>query len=118
MPLRAGAESWQDVSVHTIGHSTRTIDELVLLLRTFGVSLLVDIRTIPKSRHNPQFNREGLRSSLRRRSIQYAHLPRLGGLRRPVKTSPNTGWRNSSFRGFADYMMTEEFERGLAELRR
>jgi DNA-3-methyladenine glycosylase II len=117
MPLLAGAESWRGVSVYTIGHSTRTIDELVLLLGTFGISLLVDIRTIPKSRHNPQFNREALRSSLRRRSLRYAHLPRLGGLRRPEKTSPNTGWRNPSFRGFADYMMTEEFEHGLAELR-
>src|SRR4051794_16663917 len=117
MPLRAGAKSWRGVSVYTIGHSTRTLDELVVLLRAFGISLLADVRTIPKSRHNPQFNREELRSSLRRRGLGYAHLPRLGGLRRPKKTfpeaSPNAGWRNSSFRGFADYMMTDEFERGL-----
>ena len=111
------AKSWRGVRIYTIGHSTRTLDELVALLRTFGVSLLADIRTIPRSRHNPQFNADSLRVSLRRRRLRYAHLPRLGGLRRAREASPNAGWRNASFRGFADYMMTEEFEGGLAELR-
>jgi 3-methyladenine DNA glycosylase/8-oxoguanine DNA glycosylase len=111
------AQSWRGIRVYTIGHSTRSIDELVALLRTFGVSLLADIRTIPRSRHNPQFNGDALPSSLRRRGIRYVHLPRLGGLRRASKQSLNTGWRNASFRGFADYMMTEEFEAGLLELR-
>ena len=114
---RPGAESWRGVTVYTIGHSTRTVDELAALLRANGVSMLADVRTVPKSRHNPQFNREALRSALRRRGLRYAHLPRLGGLRRAKAGSPNTGWRNASFRGYADYMMTEEFERGLAELR-
>ena len=111
------AKSWRDVRIYTIGHSTRTLDELVALLRAFGVSLLADIRTIPRSRHNPQFNADSLRAALPRRRLRYAHLPRLGGLRRAREVSPNAGWRNASFRGFADYMMTEEFEGGLAELR-
>jgi 3-methyladenine DNA glycosylase/8-oxoguanine DNA glycosylase len=111
------AKSWRGVRIYTIGHSTRTLDELVALLRTFGVALLADIRTIPRSRHNPQFNADSLRASLRRRRLRYAHVPRLGGLRRAGAASPNAGWRNASFRGFADYMMTEEFEGGLAELR-
>jgi len=92
------------------------VDELVGLLRASGVSIVADIRTIPRSRHNPQFNRDALRSALRRRRLRYVHLPLLGGLRRARKDSPNTGWRNASFRGYADYMLTEDFEHGLAEL--
>ncbi|MEO8196734.1 MAG: DUF488 family protein [Thermoanaerobaculia bacterium] len=102
--------------IYTVGHSTRTFDELVELLRAFEVDLLVDIRTIPKSRHNPQFNRDELRSHLRSRRIRYVHLAELGGLRRTRKDSINTAWRNASFRGFADYMLTDEFEEGLAKL--
>lgn len=111
------ARSWRGTRVYTIGHSTRSLDELVALLHTFDVSLLADIRTIPRSRHNPQFNGDALPSSLRGRGVRYVHLPRLGGLRRANKESLNTGWRNASFRGFADYMMTDEFEAGLSELR-
>jgi DNA-3-methyladenine glycosylase II len=108
---------WRGVKVHTVGHSTRAADELVELLRAFDVSLVADIRTIPRSRHNPQFNRDVLRRTLRSRRLRYEHLAELGGLRRPRRDSTNTGWRNASFRGFADYMQTEDFEAGLARLR-
>lgn len=111
------ARNWRGVQLYTVGHSTRPLDELVALLRSFDVSTLVDIRTIPRSRHNPQFNGDALRSSLPSHGLQYVHLPRLGGLRRARKDSPNTAWRNASFRGFADYMLTDEFEAGLEELR-
>ena len=111
------ASDWRGVRLYTIGHSTRTLEELVALLRAFGVSILADIRTIPRSRHNPQFNGEALRSALRRRRLRYVHLPALGGLRRARRDSPNTGWRNASFRGFADHMLTEDFAGGLRELR-
>ena len=112
----AESERWGGVRLYTIGHSTRTLDEMVGLLRGSEVSILADIRTVPRSRHNPQFDREALRSALSRRHIRYVHLPDLGGLRRTRQDSPNTGWRNASFRGYADYMLTNDFERGLAEL--
>jgi 3-methyladenine DNA glycosylase/8-oxoguanine DNA glycosylase len=108
---------WRGVKVYTIGHSTRPIEELVQALRDFGVSTLVDIRSVPRSRHNPQFNADALAVTLRSRALGYAHLPRLGGHRRARRDSPNTGWRNVSFRGFADYMSTDDFEAGLLELR-
>lgn len=100
----------------TIGHSTRTLEELVGLLRVAGVSILADVRTIPRSRHNPQFEAEALRSALPRRGIRYVHLPALGGLRHARRDSPNAGWRNAGFRGYADHMLTDEFERGLDAL--
>lgn len=109
-------KSWRGARIYTVGHSTRTLDELVALLRAFEVTVLVDIRTIPRSAHNPQFNGDSLRSTLRQRRLRYVHLPELGGLRRPRTDSPNGAWRNSSFRGFADYMLTEEFEAGVAKL--
>ena len=112
----APAGRWRGVRLYTIGHSTRTLDQIVDLLRAHQVSILVDIRTIPRSRHNPQFNLEALRSALPRRHIRYAHLPSLGGLRRARPDSPNAGWRNASFRGYADYMLTDDFEHGLAEV--
>jgi 3-methyladenine DNA glycosylase/8-oxoguanine DNA glycosylase len=111
------ANDWRGVRIYTVGHSTRSLDELVTLLRAAGVSVLVDIRTIPRSRHNPQFNRDALRVALRSRQLRYVHLPALGGLRRARPDSPNAGWRNASFRGYADYMLTEDFEAGLGELR-
>lgn len=111
------SDLWRGVRLFTIGHSTRTIDELIALLRAFEISILVDVRTIPRSRHNPQFEREALRSALRRHHLRYVHLPALGGLRHARKDSPNAGWRNASFRGYADYMQTEAFEEGLVELR-
>jgi uncharacterized protein (DUF488 family) len=112
----ATSKPWKGIKLYTIGHSTRTLDEFVAMLRAFEVSVLADIRTIPRSRHNPQFNGDALRSSLRARRLRYVHLPELGGLRRARKDSPNGAWRNASFRGFADYMLTEDFEIGLAKL--
>jgi hypothetical protein len=100
----------------TIGHSTRPIDEFIKLLRQHGVERLVDIRTIPRSRHNPQFNSAALAKSLEDNGIGYVHLKELGGLRHPRCDSINTGWRNVSFRGYADYMQTAEFEGALRRL--
>lgn len=102
--------------VFTIGHSTRTIHEFIELLKSHGVTRVVDVRTVPRSRHNPQFSRETLPESLKGASIEYTHMARLGGLRHPKADSVNTGWRNASFRGFADYMQTPEFEESLLKL--
>ncbi len=102
--------------VFTIGHSTRTLEEFVSLLKSYGIEKVVDVRTIPRSRHNPQFNMDALAIFLRRRGIGYFHMKGLGGLRHALKDSLNTGWQNSSFRGFADYMQTEEFEESLKKL--
>lgn len=102
--------------VLTIGHSTRTWKDFLELLRAYGVKRVVDVRSIPRSRHNPQFNRETLSTRLRAARIGYVHLGKLGGLRRSQRDSPNMGWRNASFRGFADYMQTSEFEAGLQRL--
>jgi len=104
------------VTLYTIGHSTRSIDEFIDLLNNHGVSLLVDIRTVPRSRHNPQFNKDALPGSLSAAGIEYRHFPELGGLRKARGDSINTGWRNASFRGYADYMQTPEFEEGLKQL--
>ena len=101
-----------------MGHSTRSIRRFTEVLQAHGVKTLVDIRTIPKSRHNPQFNGNDLALSLSLAGISYIHLKELGGLRHPAKESKNTGWRNASFRGFADYMQTEEFAAGLERLGR
>lgn len=111
------AGSWCGVRVFTVGHSTRTLDELLALLGTFDVSVLVDIRTVPRSRHNPQFNADALAAVVPPRGLRYVNLPALGGLRRTRKDSINIGWRNTSFRGYADYMQTAGFEEGLADLR-
>ncbi len=105
------------MQLYTIGHSTRTLDEFVDALRSFGVRTLADIRTVPRSRHVPQFNRESLSRTLPRRGIAYRHIKALGGLRKPRADSRNTAWRNAGFRGFADYMETPEFSSALAELR-
>ena len=109
--------AWADASVYTIGHSTRPREELIALLQHYGVATLVDVRTMPRSRHNPQFNTDELTAVLPHAGIAYAHLPRLGGLRHGLgAASPNTGWRNLSFRGYADYMQTADFAQGLDEL--
>ncbi len=100
----------------TIGHSNRPIEEFLDILRAHHVELLADIRTVPRSRYNPQFNRETLPASLASVGIEYRHVPGLGGLRHPRKDSTNTGWRNDSFRGYADYMQTPEFDQALDEL--
>jgi uncharacterized protein (DUF488 family) len=100
----------------TIGHSTRSIEEFLHLLDAHGVKRLVDVRTVPRSRHNPQFNKDSLPQALKRVGIEYTHMPSLGGLRRPRKDSINLGWRNAGFRGFADHMQTTEFKRALQDL--
>jgi len=102
--------------VLTIGHSTRSLEDFLDLLRAHGVKRLADVRTVPRSRHNPQFNREALPESLGAAGIRYVHMPGLGGLRHARRDSPNTGWRNASFRGYADYMQTPEFAVNLEEL--
>jgi uncharacterized protein (DUF488 family) len=102
--------------VLTIGHSTRTIEEFVKLLQAHGVMCVVDVRTLPRSQHNPQFNRDTLPASLKAADIGYVHMPGLGGLRRPAPDSPNKGWKNASFRGYADYMQTSKFEKSLQGL--
>lgn len=99
--------------VFTIGHSTRPIGEFIGLLQSNGVKQLIDIRTIPKSRHNPQFNSDTLEASLRAAKIRYIHMKELGGLRHAKRDSINLGWRNASFRGYADYMQTPEFVAAL-----
>lgn len=102
--------------VLTIGHSTRPIEEFIRLLAAHNVACVADVRTIPRSRHNPQFNADTLPASLKAAGISYRHLAGLGGLRHTTAASVNTGWRNASFRGFADYMQTSEFERALETL--
>ena len=103
-------------AVMTIGHSTRTWKAFLKLLRAHGVKRVIDVRSIPGSRHNPQFNRETLRTKLRAAKIGYVYLRKLGGLRHAQRDSPNVGWRNTSFRGFADYMQTSQFDAGLQRL--
>jgi len=95
--------------IRTVGHSTRPADELIEMLATHGVRQLIDVRTIPRSRHNPQYNQENFEPRLRDAGIGYEHMKALGGLRHPRRDSPNVGWRNESFRGYADYMQSPEF---------
>ena len=102
--------------VMTIGHSTRTIEEFIGLLQAHAVTLVVDVRTIPRSRHNPQFNKDSLPDSLKQANMGYVHIPGLGGLRHSKTDSINMGWQNASFRGYADYMQTPEFEQNMEEL--
>jgi uncharacterized protein (DUF488 family) len=102
------------IVVMTIGHSTHSLEEFVQILETHGVEKVVDVRTIPRSKHNPQFNKDTLPKALGK--IGYVHISGLGGLRHAKADSPNSGWKNASFRGFADYMQTEEFEKNLAQL--
>ncbi len=102
--------------VFTIGHSTRSLDELAELLKAHDIQEVVDIRTVPGSKHNPQFNKEELAGFLREHQIDYIHMKSLGGLRKPKKDSINSGWRASSFRGFADYMQTPKFRSAIEAL--
>src|SRR5688572_29097108 len=99
--------------VFTVGHSTRTIDEFVHLLKAHGIQRVIDVRSIPRSRHNPQFAQDRLPAALERFHIHYSHLPGLGGRRHARKDSSNAGWRNVSFRGYADYMETPDFKESL-----
>jgi uncharacterized protein (DUF488 family) len=104
------------LTVLTIGHSTRTIEEFIQLLQAHCVKCVVDVRTVPRSWHNPQFNRDTLPASLKAVHIDYEHMAGLGGLRHAQRDSINMGWRNVSFRGYADYMQTPEFEGSLETL--
>jgi uncharacterized protein (DUF488 family) len=102
--------------VMTIGHSTRTLEDFIGLLQANGATCVVDVRTVPRSRHNPQFNLDSLPQELKKAGLEYVHNPGLGGLRHTKSDSPNMGWRNASFRGFADYMQTPEFAQSLEDL--
>jgi len=101
--------------VMTIGRSKRTIEEFIHLLRVHGATCVVDVRTVPRSAHNPQFNQASLARYLKKFGLKYVHMPGLGGLRHAKRDSPNGGWRNASFRGYADYMQTHEFVESLEE---
>lgn len=115
--MAAHADTGQPL-ICTIGHSTHPLDEFVELLRINEVVHLLDVRTVPRSRHNPQFGIEVLPASLQAAGIQYTHLPGLGGLRHARPDSPNGGWRNASFRGYADYMQTPEFAENVEQVKR
>jgi len=104
------------MQVFTVGHSTRTIEEFFTLLRSYKVTLIVDVRTVPLSRHNPQFNKDALSEAVKAQGLRYIHMPDLGGLRRPNADSVNLAWKNKSFRGYADYMQTREFTDNLLKL--
>lgn len=106
----------QPSTVYTVGHSTHPIDEFADLLKAHGVQQVIDIRTVPKSRHNPQFGIDQLPDSLSERGLGYRRIEALGGLRHTTKDSPNMAWRNTSFRGYADYMQTVAFAAGMDEL--
>lgn len=112
----APGKTWRAGTIFTVGHSTLPIERFVSLLKTYSIECLADIRTVPRSRHNPQFNADALQSALAASLIDYVHLAALGGLRHAHKDSPNTGWRNAGFRGYADYMQTAAFADGLERL--
>ena len=110
------AAHWPEGTIFTIGHSTLPIERFITLLQTYGIERLADIRTMPRSRHNPQFNDAVLAASLSVHNLEYVHIQALGGLRHARKDSPNSGWRNASFRGYADYMQTSAFQDALEAL--
>ena len=103
-------------AVYTIGHSTRPLEDFLALLKEHSIERVADVRTVPGSRRHPQYGGQALAASLQAEGIDYRHLKALGGLRRPKPESPNGGWRNASFRGYADHMQTAEFESALEEL--
>lgn len=105
-----------ELTVLTIGHSTRTLEEFLELLQVYGLTMLIDVRTMPHSRHNPQFNKETLPTYLKRVGIKYLHLEEIGGLRHPKANSVNLALENASFRGYADYMQTKEFSDALLKV--
>jgi uncharacterized protein (DUF488 family) len=113
---RPQAAHWPDGAIFTLGHSTLPIERFMAMLQTYVIERLVDIRTMPRSRHNPQFNDTTLANSVTTQHIEYVHIQALGGLRHARKDSPNTGWRNGGFRGYADYMQSEEFQDALETL--
>jgi uncharacterized protein (DUF488 family) len=105
-----------ELTIYTVGHSTRTLHEFLSLLNVYKVTLLIDVRTIPISRHNPQFNKETLHVTLKNYGVKYIHMPEIGGLRRPKKDTINLAWKNNSFRGYADFMQTKEFTDNLLKI--
>lgn len=107
---------WSPGTIFTIGHSTHPIEMFVAMLKAYGIETLADVRTIPRSRRNPQFAAEVLAPALEAEGIAYRAMRELGGLRRPAKDSPNMGWRNESFRGYADYMQTDAFRHAVDAL--
>ncbi|MGN6818233.1 MAG: DUF488 domain-containing protein [Sphingomonas sp.] len=107
---------WPTGTIFTVGHSTLPIDRFIALLRAYGIERMADIRTVPRSRHNPQFEGTALAESLPEAGIDYVPMPALGGLRHAHKDSPNAGWRNKSFRGYADYMQTDSFRDAVETL--
>jgi hypothetical protein len=113
---REGRTETAPALVLTVGHSARLLEEFIGLLQAHGATLIVDVRKMPGSRRNPQFDQDTLPASLREAGIGYMDLPGLGGLRRRRPDSPNTGWKNASFQGYADYMLTPEFEHSLQQL--
>ena len=104
--------------IFTIGHSTHPIGEFIALLQSFGIELLADVRSYPGSKHVPQFNREALEKSLKKAGIEYIHFKNLGGRRKALPDSKNIAWKHPAFRGFADYMETNDFKNGMDELQR
>ncbi len=113
--MKKGASTTKLI-IMTIGHSTRPIKEFIHLLKAHGVKRVIDVRTLPRSRHNPQFNRSDLSPALHSARLHYTYMAGLGGFRHPRPDSINTGWHNASFRGFADYMQTLEFRNNLDRL--
>lgn len=109
---------WEGARIYSVGHSTRSFDDFLALLRAFDVTLVVDVRTLPGSRRYPQFDKESLERTLPEAGIDYRHVPALGGLRRGPQCDENAAWRNASFRHYADYMQTDAFLEGLEELRK
>jgi uncharacterized protein (DUF488 family) len=114
---RKRAAGWEDVEVYAVGHSTRTAEELIAMLEAHGVRTLADVRTVPRSRTNPQFNLQPFARSLAAHDLGHVHLAELGGLRQRQPGSPNGAWRNRSFQGYADHMQTDTFAQGLERLR-
>jgi len=105
-----------NIPFYTIGHSTRSADDFLALLTAHGIEQLADVRTIPRSRRHPHFSGAALAALLRQKGIEYRAFPSLGGLRRPRADSPNSAWKNASFRGYADHMLTSEFDRAFEDL--
>jgi uncharacterized protein (DUF488 family) len=106
----------QDLTIYTVGHSTRSIEEFIEILKAYNITLLVDVRAVPRSRHSSQFNKEALSNTLKLCGIKYLALPNIGGLRHPKKDSINLALETASFRGYADFMQTKEFTENLLKL--
>jgi len=104
------------VTIYTVGHSTRSAQQLLTLLRKAEIKLVADVRAFPSSRRYPQFNRDALAEWLTEAGLRYVHMPGLGGRRKPAPGSPNTGWREIAFQGYADYMASDEFHGAVAAL--